>query len=93
MADEAVNRIGAILEELGARFDLVVEAVWDSADASTRCATRLRAVCGSRRPDSLPVRADRRERRGIAATMTISAPRWRGWAKRSARRASNSARS
>ncbi len=27
MADEAVNRIGAILEELGARFDLVVEAV------------------------------------------------------------------
>jgi hypothetical protein len=27
VADEAVNRIGAILEELGARFDLVVEAV------------------------------------------------------------------
>ena len=27
MADEPVNRIGAILEELGARFDLVVEAV------------------------------------------------------------------
>ncbi|MGA7869503.1 MAG: hypothetical protein WCA22_01260 [Candidatus Binatus sp.] len=27
MADEALNRIGAILEELGARFDLVVEAV------------------------------------------------------------------
>ena len=27
MADEGVNRIGAILEELGARFDLVVEAV------------------------------------------------------------------
>ncbi len=27
MADEAVSRIGAILEELGARFDLVVEAV------------------------------------------------------------------
>ena len=27
MADEAVNRIGAMLEELGARFDLVVEAV------------------------------------------------------------------
>lgn len=27
MADESVNRIGAILEELGARFDLVVEAV------------------------------------------------------------------
>ncbi len=27
MADEAVNRIGAILEELGARFDLVIEAV------------------------------------------------------------------
>ena len=27
MADEAGNRIGAILEELGARFDLVVEAV------------------------------------------------------------------
>lgn len=27
MADEAVNRIGAILEELGARFELVVEAV------------------------------------------------------------------
>jgi hypothetical protein len=27
LADEAVNRIGAILEELGARFDLVVEAV------------------------------------------------------------------
>jgi hypothetical protein len=27
VADEAVNRIGAMLEELGARFDLVVEAV------------------------------------------------------------------
>jgi hypothetical protein len=27
VADEAVNRIGAILEELGARFELVVEAV------------------------------------------------------------------
>jgi len=27
VADEAVSRIGAILEELGARFDLVVEAV------------------------------------------------------------------
>lgn len=27
MADEAVSRIGAILEELGARFDLVIEAV------------------------------------------------------------------
>ncbi len=27
MADEAVTRIGAILEELGARFDLVIEAV------------------------------------------------------------------
>ncbi|MGH7923304.1 MAG: hypothetical protein ACREQH_01780 [Candidatus Binatus sp.] len=27
MAEEAVNRIGAILEELGARFELVVEAV------------------------------------------------------------------
>jgi hypothetical protein len=27
VADEAVNRMGAILEELGARFDLVVEAV------------------------------------------------------------------
>jgi len=27
VADEAVNRIGVILEELGARFDLVVEAV------------------------------------------------------------------
>jgi len=27
VADEPVNRIGAILEELGARFDLVVEAV------------------------------------------------------------------
>ena len=27
MGDEAVNRIGAILEELAARFDLVVEAV------------------------------------------------------------------
>jgi hypothetical protein len=27
VADEAVNRIGSILEELGARFDLVVEAV------------------------------------------------------------------
>ena len=27
MADEAVNRIGAIIEELAARFDLVVEAV------------------------------------------------------------------
>jgi len=27
VADEAVNRIGAILEELGARFDLVIEAV------------------------------------------------------------------
>lgn len=27
MADEAVNRIGAILEELGARFELVIEAV------------------------------------------------------------------
>ena len=27
MADEAVNRIGAILEELAARFDLVIEAV------------------------------------------------------------------
>ena len=27
MADEAVNRIGVVLEELGARFDLVVEAV------------------------------------------------------------------
>jgi hypothetical protein len=27
VADEAVNRIGAILEELGARLDLVVEAV------------------------------------------------------------------
>ncbi len=27
MADEAVNRLGAMLEELGARFDLVVEAV------------------------------------------------------------------
>src|SRR5260370_18823598 len=27
VADEAVNRIGAILEELGARFDVVVEAV------------------------------------------------------------------
>lgn len=27
MADEAVNRIGAMLEDLGARFDLVVEAV------------------------------------------------------------------
>jgi len=27
VADEAVNKIGAILEELGARFDLVVEAV------------------------------------------------------------------
>jgi hypothetical protein len=27
VADEAVNRIGAILEELSARFDLVVEAV------------------------------------------------------------------
>lgn len=27
MADEAVNKIGAILEELGARFELVVEAV------------------------------------------------------------------
>lgn len=27
MADEAVNRLGAMLEELGARFDLVIEAV------------------------------------------------------------------
>jgi hypothetical protein len=27
VADEAANRVGAILEELGARFDLVVEAV------------------------------------------------------------------
>ena len=27
MADDAVNRIGAILEELGARFELVIEAV------------------------------------------------------------------
>jgi hypothetical protein len=27
VADEAVSRIGAILEELGARFDLVIEAV------------------------------------------------------------------
>jgi hypothetical protein len=27
VADEAVNRIGAMLEDLGARFDLVVEAV------------------------------------------------------------------
>lgn len=27
MADESVNRIGAILEELGARFELVIEAV------------------------------------------------------------------
>ncbi|HEY6418005.1 MAG TPA: hypothetical protein VIX59_03295 [Candidatus Binataceae bacterium] len=27
MADEAVTKIGAILEELGARFDLVIEAV------------------------------------------------------------------
>lgn len=27
MADEALNRIGAMLEELGARFELVVEAV------------------------------------------------------------------
>jgi hypothetical protein len=27
VADEAVNRLGAMLEELGARFDLVIEAV------------------------------------------------------------------
>ncbi len=27
MADEAVNRLGTMLEELGARFDLVIEAV------------------------------------------------------------------
>ena len=27
MADDAVNRLGAMLEELGARFDLVIEAV------------------------------------------------------------------
>jgi len=27
VADEAVNRLGTMLEELGARFDLVIEAV------------------------------------------------------------------
>jgi len=71
VADEAVNRLGAMLEELGApRFDLVVEAVFRFRRTTRFPARRnLRPVCGSRRPSfGFSPSKIAENRRGIIAT-------------------------